>query len=84
MLPLGRFGFAGKGLWASLDQLRAGPVGRAGIIPTEPVLVAVLKYFGRRKGGALRDGGLLSIEPRLASGGGSASAPSPPALSAGR
>jgi hypothetical protein len=78
------FGFAGKGLWATLDALRAGPVGRAGVIPIEPVLVAEVKYFGRHKGGALRDGVLLPIEPRPASGGGSARAPSPPALCAGR
>jgi len=78
--PVGqvRFGFASKGLWATLDQLRAGPTGQGGAVPIEPVLVAVVKYFGRHKGGALRDGVLLSIDPRPASGGGSASAPSPP------
>jgi hypothetical protein len=31
-----RFGFAGKGLWAIMDQLRAGSAGRYGILPIEP------------------------------------------------
>jgi hypothetical protein len=42
-----RFGFAGKGLWAILDELRAGSLDRAGVVPIEPGLVVRVKYFGR-------------------------------------
>ena len=42
-----RFGFTGKGLWAELDRLRAGPP-RKGVVPVEPVLRANIKFFGRR------------------------------------
>ena len=35
-----RFGFAGKGLWKMLDQLRLGSTDRLGIVRTEPVLVS--------------------------------------------
>jgi hypothetical protein len=31
-----RFGFAGKGLWAILDELRAGSLDRTGVVPIEP------------------------------------------------
>jgi ATP-dependent DNA ligase len=33
-----RFGFSGKGLWAILDELRAGSLGRTGVVPIEPGL----------------------------------------------
>jgi ATP-dependent DNA ligase len=57
-----RFGFGGKGLWAVLDELRAGPVGRGGVIAIEPGLAVQVKFFGRYKGGAIRDGVLLAVE----------------------
>jgi hypothetical protein len=41
-----RFGFAGKGLWRTLDRLRAGPP-RKGIIPVQLGLTATVKFFGR-------------------------------------
>jgi hypothetical protein len=58
-----RFGFAGKGQWATLGT-RSGPssAGREGVVPIEPQLVAEVKFFGRHKGGALRDGVLLAID----------------------
>jgi bifunctional non-homologous end joining protein LigD len=56
-----RFGFAGKGLWAILHELRAGSLDRAGVVPIEPRLVVRVKYFGRHKGGAIRDGVLVAI-----------------------
>jgi hypothetical protein len=61
-----RFGFAGKGLWAILDELRAGSLDRAGVVPIESGLVVQVKYFGRHKGGAIRDGVLVAMidQPR--------------------
>jgi bifunctional non-homologous end joining protein LigD len=56
-----RFGFAGKGVWAILDKLRAGSLDRAGVVPIEPGLVVRVKYFGRHKGGAIRDGVLVAM-----------------------
>lgn len=55
-----RFGFAGKGLWGVLDQLRAGPA-RGGVVPVHLRLVAEVKFFGRYNSGAIRDGVLLNI-----------------------
>jgi hypothetical protein len=57
-----RFGFAGKGLWLwdQLDRLRAGPP-RKGVVPIEPMLQANIKFFGRHKGGFIRDGVLLGL-----------------------
>ena len=55
-----RFGFAGKGLWSELDCLRAGP-SRKGVVPVEPVLRANIKFFGRHRGGLIRDGVLLGL-----------------------
>src|SRR5262249_21382309 len=48
MRPAGqvRFGFAGKGLWHTLDRLRAGPA-QKGYIPIRPGLLAEVKFFGR-------------------------------------
>ena len=57
-----RFGFAGKGLWARVDQLRAESVGRDGVVPIEPRLVVQVKYFGRHKGGAIRDGVIVGVD----------------------
>jgi bifunctional non-homologous end joining protein LigD len=50
-----RFGFAGKGLWSVLDPLRAGSA-RNGVVPVRPEIWLSIKYFGRHKGGAIRDG----------------------------
>lgn len=55
-----RFGLAGRGLWGELDALREGPASR-GVVPVPPVLTAEVKFFGRHKGGAIRDGVLLSV-----------------------
>ena len=55
-----RFGLAGKGLWHTLDGLRAGPV-QKGFIPVQLGLLAEVKFFGRYKAGWIRDGVLLSI-----------------------
>jgi hypothetical protein len=56
-----KFGLAGKGLWEQLDQLRAGPATRSGLVPVRPELVAGVRYFGRYRSGAIRDGVLLSV-----------------------
>lgn len=55
-----RFGFAGKGLWHTLDRLRAGPAHK-GFNPVQLGLVAKVKYFGRYKRGYIRDGVILSV-----------------------
>jgi len=57
LMPAGlvRFGFTGKDLWHALDALRAGPP-RHGIVPVQPRLQALIKYFGRYKCGWIRDG----------------------------
>jgi bifunctional non-homologous end joining protein LigD len=55
-----RYGFAGKGLWRELAALRCGPVNK-GVIPVRPGLRAEIKYFGRHKGGSIRDGVILSL-----------------------
>jgi hypothetical protein len=64
LMPAGqvRFGFAGKGLWHALDALRAGPP-RHGIVPVQPRLQALIKYFGRYKRGWIRDGVILLLRP---------------------
>jgi hypothetical protein len=53
-----------------LDALRISPAGEGGGVPIEPGLSAAVKFFGRYKNGAIRDGVLLSVEklpvPRLA------------------
>jgi bifunctional non-homologous end joining protein LigD len=51
-----RFGFAGKGLWRVLDPMRAGKASQDGVVPVRPELWLTVKYFGRHKGGAIRDG----------------------------
>jgi len=55
-----RFGFAGKGLWHLLDQRRAG-IAEKGVVPVWLGLVADIKFFGRHKGGWIRDGVILSL-----------------------
>ena len=55
-----KFGLAGKGLWEQLERLRAGPATRSGLVPVRPELVAGVRYFGRYRSGAIRDGVLLS------------------------
>ena len=49
-----RFGFAGKRLWHVLDERRAGPSTK-GIVPVWLGLVANIKFFGRQKGGSIRN-----------------------------
>lgn len=62
LVPAGqvRFGFAGKGLWGVLDQLRSGKPAK-GIIPVRPLLMTEIKFYGRHKGGSIRDGVLLDL-----------------------
>jgi bifunctional non-homologous end joining protein LigD len=55
-----RWGFAGKGLWDTLDALRDGSA-QGGIMPVAPVLSANVKFCGRHKGGAIRDGVIVSL-----------------------
>jgi bifunctional non-homologous end joining protein LigD len=55
-----RFGFAGKGLWSMLDALRCGRAVK-GVIPVSPGLAADIKFFGRHKGGYIRDGVIVSL-----------------------
>jgi bifunctional non-homologous end joining protein LigD len=63
LAPVGlvKFGLAGKDLWRRLDPLRTGPASRAGVVPVRPELVAAVKFFGRYRSGAIRDGVLLSV-----------------------
>jgi hypothetical protein len=48
VIPAGqvRFGFAEKGLWGVLDQLRSGEQAKE-VIPVRPVLMAQIKFYGR-------------------------------------
>lgn len=55
-----RWGFAGKGLWDQLDGLRSGRAIK-GVVPISLALSATVKYFGRHKGGHIRDGVILSV-----------------------
>jgi hypothetical protein len=61
LVPAGlvKFGLAGK--WERLDSLGAGTATRSGLIPVCPELVAGVRYFGRYRSGAIRDGVLLSV-----------------------
>ena len=63
LVPVGlvKFGLAGKELWHRLERLRSGPETRSGLIPVRPELVAGVKFFGRYRGGWIRDGALLSV-----------------------
>jgi hypothetical protein len=60
-VPAGLGGLAGKDLWQRLERLRACPGTRSGLIPVRPELVAGVKFFGRYRGGWIRDGVLLSV-----------------------
>ena len=53
--------FVSKGLWHVLDERRAGPA-KKGIVPVWLGLVADIKFFGRHKGGSIRDGVILSVQ----------------------
>jgi len=58
-----------------LAQLRSGePV--KGVIPVHPALMAEIKFYGRHKGGSIRDGVLLDLI-RVGAGVGMASKPEP-------
>jgi ATP-dependent DNA ligase len=54
--PLVKFGLGVKDLWQRLEPLRAGPASRGGLVPVRPELVVGVKYFGRYRTGAIRDG----------------------------
>jgi hypothetical protein len=58
-----RFGFAGKGLWNELDELRSDTT-RKGVVPVTSTLQVKVKFFGRYKRGAIRDGVILSLHAR--------------------
>ena len=53
--------FVGRGLWHLLNERRAGPA-RNGTVPVWLGLVADIKFFGRHKGGSIRDGVILSVQ----------------------
>ena len=53
--------FVGKGLWHLLDERRVGPA-KDGIVPVSLGLIADIKFFGRHKGGSIRDGVILSVQ----------------------
>jgi len=55
-----RFGFAGRGLWGDLDGRRAGPATK-GIVLIAPLMPAEIRFYGRYKGGSIRDDVLVSI-----------------------
>jgi bifunctional non-homologous end joining protein LigD len=63
LVPVGlvKFGLGGKDLWRQLEPLRAGPATLSGVIRVQPKLVAGVKFYGRCRSGAIRDGVLLSI-----------------------
>jgi hypothetical protein len=54
-------GWRAENLWHGLDLLRTGPATRSGVVPVRPELVAEIKFFGRYRSGAIRDGVLLDI-----------------------
>ena len=62
-----RFGLAGKGLWSLLNQRRGGATRPHGVVAIEPGLLVRVKYFGRYRGGAIRDGVLIAVDnlPKL-------------------
>jgi hypothetical protein len=56
-----RFGFAGKRLWSVLDLLRLGKASQQdAVVPVKPEVWLTVKFFGRHKGGAIRDGVVIS------------------------
>jgi hypothetical protein len=55
-----QFGFAGKGLWHTLDKLRGGPA-QKGFTPVQLGPLAEVKFFGRYKAGWIRDGVVLAV-----------------------
>ena len=57
-----RFGLAGKRLWSLLDHRRAGAASIHGVVAIEPGLLVRVKYFGRSRGGAIRDGVLIAVD----------------------
>ena len=54
--------FVSRGLWHLLDERRAGPAKGGGIVPVWLGLFADIKFFGRHKGGSIRDGVILSVQ----------------------
>ena len=53
--------FVGKGVWHLLNERRAG-LATNGIVPVWLGLVADIKFFGRHRGGSIRDGVILSVQ----------------------
>jgi bifunctional non-homologous end joining protein LigD len=57
LVPAGEVQFGvGKGLWAALDRLRTGDAGENGVVPVKREIQLSVKYFGRHRGGGIRDG----------------------------
>jgi hypothetical protein len=46
----------GKGLLAALDSLRAGQADEHGVVPVRSEIRLTVKFFGRHRGGLIRDG----------------------------
>jgi hypothetical protein len=49
----------GKGLWSALDPLRTGAADDRGVVPVRSEIRLTVKFFGRHRGGAIRDGVVL-------------------------
>ena len=61
-----QFGFAGKGLWEVLDARRAGAAYK-GVVPVEqPYPLADVRYYGRLRRWAIRDGVFLAMREQPA------------------
>jgi hypothetical protein len=56
-----KFGLGDRGVWQRLVPQRDGPETWSGLIPVRPELIAEVKFFGRYRGGWIRDGVLLSV-----------------------
>lgn len=63
LIPAGtvEFGFAGKGFWDVMDAHRVERTSRAGVYTVAPGLRAEVRFYGRLKGWAIRDGVLIDL-----------------------
>jgi bifunctional non-homologous end joining protein LigD len=60
LVPAGEVQFGvGNGLWMALDPLRAGGADERGVVPVRSEIRLTVKFFGRHRGGAIRDGVVL-------------------------
>jgi bifunctional non-homologous end joining protein LigD len=51
----------GKGLWTALDALREGAADDRGVVPVRSEITLTVKFFGRHRGGAIRDGVVVGV-----------------------